>query len=164
VTFAFGCDALRWTINRDPSWSRVGCSVAGSFDFVGQAVVTLTVTNPRNHLTGIASVTVNLNEPPHNSPPLVTIVSPTPGTVQAFRYVFLNGDVRGVGGASVQSIYWGVWDGQHETTIGTTPTMNWRPDTLIHFSGNVELRLHATDSHGLTSVARVTLFVSQPPH
>jgi hypothetical protein len=75
----------------------------------------------------------------------------------------LSGVVSDPAGGAV-SYQWTVFDVRAgvEHDLGPSPSFDWRPDQTLR-GGTVEIRLHGTNSRGVTATARLSAFVEPPP-
>jgi hypothetical protein len=165
IVLAYPCEQLTWTLDRQPSWSQSGCSIAPQFNILGKAVFTLTVVDTATSLTGKAQVTVNFVSAPAGSPPIVTITSPLPGyLLPAARPTTLSGVVLDPAGGPV-GYYWTVLDPatNKETFLSTSPSFTWTPGTLITTSENIEIRLYGMNDRFQEAFVKQINPVQQPP-
>ncbi|MBA2244112.1 MAG: hypothetical protein H0W11_04090 [Gemmatimonadetes bacterium] len=151
-------DALVWTSDQDGQIGT-GTSFTRSDLSVGTHVITLTATDSER-LTGTASVTITITEPPENQPPTASISSPADGAeFTAGEAVTFQGSATDpedgplTGGALV-------WTSSRDGQIGTGTSFT-RSDLSV---GMHVITLTATDSEGLTGSASVTItLVAAPP-
>ena len=164
--FEFDCKRLMWTVDRIPGWYFNGCQESVPFNLIGPLKVTLTVFDDSVTpvLTGAASVTVNLIDPPPGSAPIVTITAPTGVGLWATDTYTVSGSVMDPQGGPV-TYRWTVTPagGTTETQISTSPTFQWIPASVFTTNIDFDLRLYGTNSRGQMSVAKRTYTVQQPP-
>ena len=120
----------------------------------GTYVFNLTVTD--NHgLSNSAAVTIIVN--PANVPPTVNA-----GTAQIITLptnsVTLTGTATGNGGATISSTAWSQNSGPNSATIVSSSNLSTVVNGLI--AGTYIFKLAATDNHGLSSSATVTITVN----
>jgi hypothetical protein len=164
VTFAFGCNSLTWTVDRIPGWTMQGCQGTPSFNLTGPVKITLTVRDDSNPpLTGSASVTVNLTDPPPSSPPVVTITNPIDYSLWSTTTYQVAGAVSDPQGGPVTYRWTVTPSGGSEVQISTASVFNWMPLTVFTTSTTFDLRLYGANNRGQTSVVKRTYFVQQPP-
>ncbi len=164
VTFAFGCNSLTWTVDRIPGWTMQGCQGTPSFNLTGPVKITLTVRDDSNPpLTGSASVTVNLTDPPPSSPPIVTITNPIDYSLWSTTTYQVAGAASDPQGGPVTYRWTVTPSGGSEVQISTASVFNWMPLTVFTTSTTFELRLYGANNRGQTSVVKRTYFVQQPP-
>jgi hypothetical protein len=141
-----------------------GCQGTPSFNLTGPVKITLTVHDDSNPpLTGIASVTVNLTDPPPSSPPIVTITSPVDYSLWSTTTYQVAGTVSDPQGGPVTYRWTVTPSGGTEVQISTASTFNWMPLSVFTTSTTFDLRLYGTNNRGQTSVVKRTYFVQQPP-
>ncbi len=172
------CDALRWTSSRagDP-FPADGCHPETTFETNGQRTLTLRATDPHGAAASVQR-TINVPDPPLNSPPIVTILAPVEEAFHDGHERLLvrgsavdpdaRGDVqwrfrvwpahRGEAGAVV------IGAGVCAAGAQCRPQVDWNPlDDLFANCGGyaVVVELSATDDDG-TNVARVTFYLGFP--
>jgi hypothetical protein len=111
-------------------------------------------------------ITVNVVDPPANSPPIVSILSPHDGdSLYPGVESTLDGSVTEPDGDPV-SYRWTVAVDGYGRTVATTLDATWRPGDYITDhrcrDKDVTLQLTATDKDG-SSIATVNLSVIYPP-
>jgi hypothetical protein len=167
------CNALKWTSSKagDP-FPVMGCAPAVSFPTVGFRTITLTGTDSQG-ATGAATVLVSVVNPPANSPPIVTILTPHNNN---FFYpdelVGIVGTANDPDNKSPLTYEWKLKDGTTWTTLGTgamndgqTITKSWKPADNVPFNcggRTVRLYLYATDADGQTGSAYVDVYIGHP--
>jgi hypothetical protein len=155
LDFALPCAQLRWTVDRDPSWSFDGCQTTTLFNFLGTVTFTLTATDEFG-AAGSASVSVDFQTP---ATPVVQILSPSPPqtNLAAFSTFAVSGSVV-YPSHNFDHLKWTAFrssDGA-EVQISTDLSFNWQPNSAgLGNSWSGELRLYAYDTAGnATVVAR----------
>ena len=141
-----------------------GCTPQVTFAALGSRTITLTGADAEG-AKDTAPVQVNVVDPPSDSPPFATILSPTAGQgLDPNAYVTLKGTVTDTNGGTAPTGSWSVHAGTTVTEIGTGDQLQWRPaDDVVQDCGAsaVTLRFTASDAHG-TSSDEVPVYVDWP--
>lgn len=161
---ALPCSALTWTIDRVPSWSATGCDVAGVFNVLGAARVTLRATDAQG-ATSSSSVDVLFDAPASTGTPTATIVSPPDGQLLSARG---STHLSGIGSGSLGSVMlvWTVTEGDVETFVGLGPEVDWTPATTSTSrcgTHNAVLTLYAYDGTGIHVTTTITVTLDFGP-
>jgi hypothetical protein len=158
TTFALPCTQLRWTVDKDASWSFTGCQTTQTFSYSGAVTFTLTATDDFGAASS-ASVTVSFTAPP--AEPTVTILQPA-GSASWVNYGHypISGSVYYPDG-NFGSIEWTAYNAATgvEASIGNVLNFTWQPETAFVGAWHGELRLNAYDTRGNATVARVPINV-----
>ena len=159
----FPCGQLTWRLVEDPAAGVfTGCAGTLTPNIVGPAHLTLSARDARG-ATGTTTLLVNIQAPPADAAPLVSILSPFAGqTLIAGLRQSVTASAFDADGDAIVDYTWEVisTDGSFaDTVIGTGASLEWRPaDVVLNRCGTgraVLLRCTATDATGARGTAEV---------
>jgi hypothetical protein len=171
---ALPCADLTWTVTgpSSSSFPRTGCFPIVTFESAGTHVLTLDGVDAGSlHGSDVATITVV--DPPAAVPPIVTFLSPPPGSgVTPSQYVHVVAKVTDPGGSGAIGVSWWIetpalgFLGTETVTNGGSTFVLFRPiDHLALGCGTtvMTIRLFATDQDAQTGQGTLQLVVVTPP-
>ena len=168
------CTSLKWTSSYRPdtvdsTFPQEGCQPVVTFASSGKRVITLTGTDSQGQ-KGTAQVTVNVVDPPPNSPPIVTILQPNNHTLIDTDEVTLLGTAFDPDHKSPISYEWVLEGGQvlgsEDGGLFNLTSIKWKPyDYIVGHCSPVDTRvyLYATDPDGSKGVGFVDVSIYFAP-
>jgi hypothetical protein len=177
---ALPCADMTWTVSGPSSawFPQTGCFPIVTFESTGSHVLTLDGVDAGN-LHGSDTATISVVNAPASAPPVVTFISPAPGTGFAPAHeVTVFAMVTDPGGSGSIALEWrlespsldppGPWValGTDSVASGGTRSVQFRPQD--HLSGGcggtpMTVRLRATDSSAATGEGTLPLVAMWPP-
>jgi C1A family cysteine protease len=162
------CSSLSWkSSNASDAIPATGCSITPTFNTTGIRTITLKVTDAKG-ATASATRTVNVQNPPLNQPPQVTILFPATNDMflDAYTTVQLKASAVDPDGLPGMTYKWTIQaPGVPVKQIGTTLNLNWKPSNDVPFNcggTSATLKFSATDANGTTTQTR-TVYIYYPP-
>jgi serine protease len=161
----FPCGQLTWRLVEDPAAGTVtGCTGTLTTSVVGPAHLVLSARDARG-ATGTTTLLVNIQAPPADAPPLVSILTPFEGQELLAGFVqTVTASAFDADGDAIVDYTWRVvsTDGTFaDTIIGTGASLTWRPADVVPTrcgSGRrVILRCTATDATGASGSSEITV-------
>lgn len=165
------CERLTWTVDRGAGAPTVktGCQPVFDFGVVGQKTVTLEATSFENK-RGSTQVKIQVNKPPLNAPPIVTVTKPEDNAnLDPYAYHVLEGHAVDPDETGPITYEWRVFyrDDNTGSVIGNAAKINWRPNDHVAPSPGgqyVRLQLKASDPDGSDTDSAENILIQYPPH
>jgi hypothetical protein len=177
---ALPCADMTWTVSGPSSawFPQTGCFPIVTFESTGSHALTLDGVDAGN-LHGSDAATISVVDAPASAAPVVTFISPPPGSGFApASWVTVSATVTDPGGSGSIALEWrlespsldppGPWValGTDSVASGGTRSVQFRPQD--HLSGGcggapMTVRLRATDSSAATGQGTLPLVAMSPP-